>query len=83
MQEQISLNEAIKRLVSTYKTRRVMRPDYGLDFSVIDTPASELYKFRLDLVKQLNKYIPKLQVERITFEADKINIYTKTGLYYG
>jgi len=71
--EEISINQAAKRLLATIKGARVLRPDYGISHDLIDKNLDAEYamKLRRDIYNQFKSYLPEVKLNKISFEYDQ------------
>lgn len=69
----------IKDLFSTPKGTIALDPDYGLDFSVIDTDAGlalDLNEFKITIRDLLDKYVPRVNAQKAKI---KVEYHRNTG----
>lgn len=65
---QISINESLKRISTTSKYTKTLRPTFGLD-KYIDKQMSleNLSSLKEDLIAQIAAYEPRISIDKINF----------------
>lgn len=66
---QDTVTKQLRELFGTPKGSLVLDPDYGLDFSIIDTDvgyALDTAAFKANIRDQLRKYVPRVNAEQAT-----------------
>jgi hypothetical protein len=62
----------VRMILSTRKGSLPLDRDFGIDWSIIDAPVPHaLARLKLDIVKQIEKYEPRVRVEKINVFLDE------------
>lgn len=64
---QDTVAKQLRDLFSTPKGTVILDPDYGMDFSIIDTDAGyalDIAAFKANIREQLRKYVPRVNAEK-------------------
>ncbi|ALV24556.1 phage baseplate assembly protein W [Campylobacter iguaniorum] len=67
---QISINESLKRISTTSKFTKTLRPTFGLDKFIDKNMSLEnLSALKDDLIDQITTFEPRITIDKINFNA--------------